>query len=165
MTNLDSILKSRDITLPIKVRLVKAMIFPVVMYECESWTINKAERQRIDAFELWCWRWVLRVPWTAAYQVSLSIPKSQNLSKLMSISRWCYPTISSSVVPFSSHLQSFPASGFFPMSQFFASGVQTIGISASASVLPMNIQDWFFLAIQGILKSLLQHHSLKASIL
>ena len=56
MTNLDSILKSRDITLPIKVRLVKAMIFPVVMYECESWTINKAERQRIDAFELWCWR-------------------------------------------------------------------------------------------------------------
>ena len=65
MTNLDSILKSRDITLPIKVRLVKAMIFPVVMYECESWTINKAERRRIDAFELWCWRWVLRVPWTA----------------------------------------------------------------------------------------------------
>ena len=66
MTNLDSIIKSRDITLPIKVRLVKAMIFPVVMYECESWTINKAERQRIDAFELWCWRGLLRVPWTAS---------------------------------------------------------------------------------------------------
>ena len=65
MTNLDSILKSRDITLPVKVFIVKAMIFPVVMYECESWTINKAERRRIDAFELWCWRWVLRVPWTA----------------------------------------------------------------------------------------------------
>ena len=65
MTNLDSILKSRDITLPTKVHLVKAMVFPVVMYGCESWTIKKAERQRIDAFELWCWRRLLRVPWTA----------------------------------------------------------------------------------------------------
>ena len=65
MTNLDSILKSRDITLPTKVHLVKAMVFPVVMYGCESWTIKKAERQRIDAFELWCWRKLLRVPWTA----------------------------------------------------------------------------------------------------
>ena len=66
MTNLDSIFKSRDITLPTKVRLVKAMVFPVVMYECESWTVNKAEHQRIDAFELWCWRRLLRVPWTAS---------------------------------------------------------------------------------------------------
>ena len=65
MTNLDSILKSRDITLPTKVRLVKAMVFPVVMYGCESWTIKKAERRRIDAFELWCWRRFSRVPWTA----------------------------------------------------------------------------------------------------
>ena len=65
MTNLDSIFKSRDITLPIKVRLVKAMVFPVVMYGCESWTVKKAERRRIDAFELWCWRRLLRVPWTA----------------------------------------------------------------------------------------------------
>ena len=65
MTNLDSILKSRDITLPTKVHLVKAMVFPVVMYGCESWTIKKAERQRIDAFELWCWRRLLRVLWTA----------------------------------------------------------------------------------------------------
>ena len=65
MTNLDSILKSRDIPLPTKVRLVKAMVFPVVMYGCESWTVKKAERQRIDAFELWCWRRLLRVPWTA----------------------------------------------------------------------------------------------------
>ena len=64
MTNLDSILKSRDITLPTKVHLVKAMVFPVVMYGCESWTIKKAEHQRIDAFELWCWR-LFRVPWTA----------------------------------------------------------------------------------------------------
>ena len=65
MTNLDSILKSRDITLPTKVSVVKAMVFPVVMYGCESWTIKKAEHQRTDAFELWCWRRLLRVPWTA----------------------------------------------------------------------------------------------------
>ena len=65
MTNLDSIFKSRDITLPTKVRLVKSMVFPVVMYGCESWTVKKAERRRIDAFELWCWRRLLRVPWTA----------------------------------------------------------------------------------------------------
>ena len=65
MTTLDSILKSRDITLPTKVCLIKAMVFPVVMYGCESWTIQKAERRRIDAFELWCWRRLLRVPWTA----------------------------------------------------------------------------------------------------
>ena len=65
MTNLDSIFRSRDITLPTKVRLVKALVFPVVMYGCESWTVKKAERWRIDAFELWCWRRLLRVPWTA----------------------------------------------------------------------------------------------------
>ena len=65
MTNLDNILKSRDLTLPTKVRLVKAMVFPVVMYGCESWTVMKAEHQRIDAFKLWCWRRLLRVPWTA----------------------------------------------------------------------------------------------------
>ena len=64
MTNLDSILKSRDITLPTKVCLVKGMVFPVVIYGCEIWTVKKAERQRIDAFELWCWRRLLRVPWT-----------------------------------------------------------------------------------------------------
>ena len=65
MTNLDSIFKSRDITLPTKVHLVKAMVFPVVMYGCESWIVKKAERRRIDTFELWCWRRLLRVPWTA----------------------------------------------------------------------------------------------------
>ena len=65
MINLDNIFKSRDITLPTKVRLVKAMVFPVVMYGCESWTVKKAERQGTDAFELWCWRRLLRVPWTA----------------------------------------------------------------------------------------------------
>ena len=65
MTNLDSIFKSRDVTLPTKVRVVKAMVFPVVMYGCEGWTVKKAERRKIDAFELWCWRRLLRVPWTA----------------------------------------------------------------------------------------------------
>ena len=80
MTKLDSILKSRDITLPTKVHLVKAVIFPVVMYGCESWTIKKAESQRIDAFELWCWRRLLRVPWTA---------RRSNQSILKDISRGC----------------------------------------------------------------------------
>ena len=80
MTNLDSILKSRDITLPTKVCLVKAMVFPVVMYGCETWTIKKAEHQRIDAFELWCWRRLMRVPWTA---------RSSNQSILKEISPGC----------------------------------------------------------------------------
>ena len=80
MTNLGSILKSRDITLPTKVRLVKAMVFPVVMYGCESWTIKKAEGQTIDAFELWCWRRLLRVPWTA---------RRSNQSILQEISPGC----------------------------------------------------------------------------
>ena len=78
MTNLDSILKSRDITLPTKVHLVKDMVFPVVMYRCESWTVKKAERQRIDAFELWCWRRLLRVPWTAR-RSNQSILRDQSL--------------------------------------------------------------------------------------
>ena len=72
MTNLDSILNSRDITLPTKVRLVKAMVFPLVMYGCESWTVKKAESQRIDAFELWCWRRLLRIPWTARRSITMN---------------------------------------------------------------------------------------------
>ena len=72
MTNLDSILKNRDITLPTNVHLVKAMVFQVVMYRCESWTIKKAEHQRVDAFELWCWRRLLRFPWTARRSTSPS---------------------------------------------------------------------------------------------
>ena len=75
MTNLDSILKSRDITLSTNVRLVKAMVFPVVMYGCESWTIKKAEHQKIGAFELWCWRRLLRVPWTARREIQPVNPK------------------------------------------------------------------------------------------
>ena len=78
MTNLDSIFKSRDITLPTKVRLVKTMVFPVVMYGCESWTIKKAESQRIDAFELWCLRRLLRIHWTAR-RSNQSIPKEISL--------------------------------------------------------------------------------------
>ena len=81
MTNLDSILKSRDIKLPTKVHLVKAMIFPVVMYKCESWIIKKAEGQRIDAFQLWCWRRLLRIPWTAR-RSNESILKKINLNIL-----------------------------------------------------------------------------------
>ena len=115
MTNLDSILKSRDITLSIKVHLVKAMVFPVVMYGCESWTIKKAEHRRIDAFELWCWRSLLRVPWTA---------RRSNQSIL-------------NISPTNEH----PGLISFRM-------------------------DWLdLLAVQGTLKSLLQHHSSKASIL
>ena len=80
MTNLDSVLKSKDVTLPTKVRLLKAMVFPVVMYGCENWTVKKAECQRIDAFELWCWRRLLRVPWTA---------RKSNQSILKEISPQC----------------------------------------------------------------------------
>ena len=171
MTNLEHLLKSRDITLPTKVHLVKAMVFPLVMYGCESWTVKKAERRRIDAFELWCWRRLLRVPWIARRsnqsilkEISPGISlegmmlklKLQYFGHLMwrvhsnsrPSSRWCHPTISSSVIPFSSCLQ-FPASESFPMSQFFTSGGQSIGISASTSVLPMNILDWFPLGWTG----------------
>jgi len=77
MTNLDSILKSKDITLPTKVHIVKAMVFPVITYRCESWTIKKAERQRTDAFKLWCWRRLLRIPWTAR-RSNQSILKENN---------------------------------------------------------------------------------------
>ena len=86
MTNLDSIFKSRDITLPTKVCLVEAMVFPVVMYGCESWTIKKAEHQRIDAFELWCWRRLLRVPWTARrsnQSILKKINPGRSLERLM----------------------------------------------------------------------------------
>ena len=116
--------------------------------------------------------WLFVTPWTAARQASLSITNSGVYSNSCPSSWWCHPTMSSSVVPFSSHLQSFPASGSFQMSQFFASDGQRIGASASASVLPVNIQDWFPLGLTGWISlqskrlwSLLQHHSSKASIL
>ena len=122
MTNLDSTLKSRDITLPTKVHLVKAMVFPVVVYGCESWTVKKVERQRIDAFELCCWRRLLRVPWTARRSVlgvhwkdwcwswnyrtlatfTFTIRHIPVFSNSCPSSRWCHPAISSSVIPFGS---------------------------------------------------------------
>ena len=91
--------------------------------------------------------WLFATPWTAAHQASLSITNSWSLLKLM----WCHPTISSSVVPFSSYPQSFPASGSFLMSQLFTSGIQSIGVSGSASVLPVNIQGWFPLGLTGLI--------------
>ena len=94
MTNLDSILKSRDITLPTKICLVKAMVFPVVMYGCENWTITKAEHRRIDAFELWCWRRLLRVPWTAR-RANQSILKE--ISPECSLEDWCWSWNSSTL--------------------------------------------------------------------
>ena len=116
--------------------------------------------------------WLFATPWITAHQASLSITNSQSLLKLMSISHWCHPTTSSFVIPFSTCHQSFPASGSLQTSQFFPSGAKSIGVSASASVLPMNIQDWFPLGWTGWisllsqgLSSLLQHHSSKASIL
>ena len=191
--------------MPTKVCLVKAMVFQVVVYRCESWTIKKAECWRIDAFELWCWRKLLRVPWTArrsnqsilkeiSPEYSLEgltlklklqyfdhlMQRTDYLEKTLTwewqeggegddrgwhgwmtsptpgvhpnpcpLSQWCHPTISSSVVPFSSRPQSLPASGSFQMSQLLTSGGQSIGVSASASVLPMNIQDWFPLGWTG----------------
>ena len=198
MTNLDSIFKTRDITLPTKLYLVTDMVFPMIMYGCERWTVKKAERPRIDAFELWCWRRLLRVPWTArgsnqsilkeispgcswkdwwswnsntlatwceelthlkrpwcwerlkaggegndrGWEGCIASPTQWTWVWVNSGSWWCHPIISFSVVPFS-RLQSFPVSGSFPMSQSLPSGGQNIGVSASASVLPMNIQDWF----------------------
>ena len=184
MTNLDSIFKSRDITLPTKVRLVKAIVFPLVMHGCESWTIKKAEHRRIDAFELWCWRRLLRVPWTErrsnqsilmetspgfsleglmlklkpryfghlmwradSFEKTLVLGKTEGRRRRgQQRMRWLAgiteSSISSSVVPFSSCPQSFLAPGSFQVSQLFTSGGQSIGVSASTSVLPMKTQDW-----------------------
>ena len=91
--------------------------------------------------------WLIVIPWTVSSQASLSRPCSNSYP----LSQWYYPTISSSVIPISSHLQSFPASGSFPMSQFFTSGGQGIGVSTSASILPMNIQDWFPLGLTSLI--------------
>ena len=117
--------------------------------------------------------WLFVTPWIAAHQASMSISSSRSLPNPCPLSWWCHPTISSSVIPLSSCPQSFPASGSFPVSQLFTSGGQSIGVSASTSVLPMNTQDWsplgwtgwISLQSKGLSKSLLQHHSSKASIL
>ena len=145
--NLDNILKSRDITLSRKVLLVKAMVLPIVLVFPVVWFFHGLQHTRLPC----------------------PSPTPRVCSNSCPLNQWCHPTISSSVIPFSSCLQSFPASGSFQMSQFFASCGQSIGVSALASVLPMNIQDWFplgwtvWISLQS--KSLLQHHSSKASIL
>ena len=115
--------------------------------------------------------WLFATLWTAARQGSLSITNSQSLFKLISSSHCCHPAISSFVVPVSSYFQSFPTSGSFPMSQFVVSGSQSIGVSASAPILPMDIQDWFPLGLTGWISlqskellRVLQHHNSKASI-
>ena len=132
----------------------------------------QSQYNSVDWVELSCVQ-LFVTHWTAAHQASMSATNTQSLFKLMSMSWWCHPTISLSVVPFSSCPQSFPALGSFQISHFFALGGQSIGVSASASVHPMNIQDWFplgwlgwiSLLSKGPLKSLLHHHSSKASIL
>ena len=111
------------------------------------WFYTLEKRIQFRSVKLLSSVWLLATPWTAAHQASLSIGNSRRLLKLMSIESVIPSNISSSVVPFSSHLQSFPASGSFPMSQFFTSGGRSIGVSASASVLPMNIQDWYPLGL------------------
>ena len=133
-----------ELFMPIFICLFLWFLFPVFLW-VQFCSIQSLSRVQLFA-----------TPWTAVHQASLSITNSQSLHKLMSIESVMPSTISSSVVSFSSRLQSFPASGLFPMSQFFASGGQSIGVSASASVLPMNIQDWFPLGWTGSFRMTLQ---------
>ena len=144
--------------------------FPEVLSYSTIWKTFSVSFSSVQSLS---YVWLFATPWTAAHQASLSITNSGAFSNSCPLSRWCHPTISSSAVPFSSHLQSFPASGSFPMTQFFTSGSQRIGVSALASVLPIEYSglisfriDWLdLLAVQRTLKSLLQHHISKASIL
>ena len=127
-----------------KVHIVKAMVFPVVIYGYESWTIKFSSVQWLGHVRLH------RRPHGLQHARPPCLSPTPGVySNSCPLSRWCHPTISSSVIPFSSRLQSFLASGCFPMSQLFASGGQSIGVSASPSVLPMNIQDWFPLGWTG----------------
>ena len=136
-------------------------------------TVFKANKQASSSVQLLSCVWFFATPWTAACQASLPTSTPEVYSNSCPLSQWCHPTISSSVVPFSSCLQSFPASSSFPMSRLFASGGQCVEASASASVLPVNIWGWFPLGLTGLISllskatpnSLLQHHNLKASIL
>ena len=177
MTNLDSILKSRDITLPTMVHLVKAMVCPVVMYGCESWTVKKAEHEKIDAFEVWCWRKLLRVLWTARRTKHARPPcpplTPRACSNSCPSSQWCHPTNLILCCPLLLLPYIFPSIGVF-----FNESVLHIRWpkywSFSFSISPSNESsgpisfrmDWFnLLAVQGSLKSLLQHHSSEASVL
>ena len=200
MIKLDSILESRAISLPTKVHIVKAMVFPVVMYGCESWTINKAEHQSIDASELWCWRRLSRVPWTArtsnprgrvsAYspmpldnrsgsgtgrdpeegsgqfsrlvmsdslqhhelqhaRLPCPSPTPRAYSNSCPLSQWCHPTISSSVIPFPPTFNLAQHQGLFQWVRSSHQVAKVLGVSASALVLQINIQDWFPLGLTG----------------
>ena len=141
-------------------QLLIAFLFLLISYSGLSYEWNYILWDLLTGFfqfssvQLLSHVWFFAALWTTACQASLSITNSQGLLKLMFIELWCHPTILSSVIPFSSCLQSFPASGFFQMSQFFASGGQSIGISASASVLPVNIQDLFPLGLIGLISLL-----------
>ena len=141
--------QSQVISLRLCIFELQIFTLPKTSVWCESWTIKKAESQRIDAFELWYWRRLLRVPWTARCQAFLSITSSQSLLKLMSIE----PVMPSNRLilccPLLLPPSIFPNIRAFPVSKLFASGSQSIGVSASASVLPMNIQDWFPLGWTG----------------
>ena len=150
MTNLDSIFKSRDVTLPTKVFLVKAMVFPVVMYGCESWTVKKAECWRIDAFELWCWRQLLRVPWTAGRSNHLILCRPLVL----------LPSIFPSIKVFSSEsVLRIRWPKYWSFSFIISPSNEYLGLISFR-------MDWLDLpAVQGTLKSFLQHQSSKASIL
>ena len=150
MTNLDSILKSRDTTLLMtKMHMVKAMVFPVVMSRYESWTIKKAQSvsQSVSSVAQSCL--TLRPHESQHPRPLCPAPIPGVHPDSHPSSQWCHPTILFSVVPFSSCFWSFPASGSLPVSRFFTSCGQSIGVSASVSVLPMNIQDWFPLGLTG----------------
>ena len=123
------------------------MLFLKIFVSNKKYVVSN--RNQFSSFQSLSPVQLFATPWNVARQASLSIINSQSLLRLMSIESWCHPTISSSAIPFSSQLQSFPASGSFPRSQFFTSGGQSIGISALASVLPMNIQDSFPLGWTG----------------
>ena len=183
MTNRDSIIKSRDITLPTKVHLVRAIVFPVVMYGCESWTIKKAEHWRTDAFELCCWRRLLRVPWTARRSNQSNsvciMPGFPVHHQLLELAQTHVHRVSDAIQPFHSLLSlsppAFNLSQHQGLFQWVSSSHQVVKvlefqlhISASneySGLISFRI-DWFdVLAVQGTLKSLLQHHSSKSSIL
>ena len=171
MTTLNSVLKGRDITLSRKVCIVKVMAFPVVLYRCESWTRKKAECQRTDAFELWCWSRLLRVPWTTACQASLPFTIFWSLLKLISIESvrpsnhliLCCPLLLPSVFP---SIRVFCSESALPIKwlKYWSFSFNISSSNEYSGLISFRI-DWFDLpAVQGTLKHLFQHHGSKASI-
>ena len=189
MTNLDSIFKSRDITLPTKLRLVKAMVFPVVTYGCESWTVKKAEGQGNDAFELWCWRRLLRVPWTArrsnqsilkeispgcsleGLMLKLKLQyfghlmrRTDSLEKTSHLILSC-PLLLLPPIPPSIRVSSNESTLRMRWPKYWSFNFSIIPSKEHPGLISFRM-DWLdLLAVQGTLKSLLQHHSSKPSIL